>query len=366
MNNMQTANKYIPDYLVTPGEVLEDYLGYAGITQAALADRTGLSKKTINEIVKAKSAITAETALKFKRTLGRPVHFWSNLERQYQEDKVRLADKMQLEKDLQWLDMFPVNIMAKYGWIEKFKEKVLQLDALLRFFAIAFPQRWEAIWGHELQTAFRKKDSSQKDAAVISAWLRKGEIDAQQRNCESFDKQKFRNSLTEIHSLTTIDTPKIFIPKLESICATAGIAVVFVPALPKLGIYDATRRLNDKYIMQLSVYGKSNDQLWFTFFHEACHIIKHSHGELYIEGHGQDDEKENEANAFARDMLIPPKELSSFLASAGYKPTLLQIRKFAAHIGIAPGIVVGRLQHDKIIPMSWGNDLKVRYEWVEG
>jgi len=116
--------------------------------------------------------------------------------------------------------------------------------------------------------------------------------------------------------------------------------------------------------MQLSVYGKSNDQLWFTFFHEACHIIKHSHGELYIESHGQDDEKESEANAFARDMLIPPKELSSFLASA-YKPTLSQIRKFAVRIGIAPGIVVGRLQHDKIMPMSWGNDLKIWYEWEE-
>jgi addiction module HigA family antidote len=363
MNNVQTANKYVPDYLVTPGEVLEDSLGYAGITQAALADRTGLSKKTINEIVKAKSAITAETALKFERTLGRPAHFWSNLERQYQEDKVRLADKIQLEKDLQWLDMFPVSVMAKYGWIEKFKDKILQLDALLRFFAIASPQRWEAIWDRELQAAFRKAEKSPKDAAVISAWLRKGEIDAQQLRCAPFDKQKFHNSLFEIRSFT-IEEPKVFVPKLESICAAAGIAVVFVPALPKLGIYGATRRLNDKYIMQLSLYGKTNDQLWFTFFHEACHILKHSHGELYIEGHGLEDEKENEANTFARDMLIPPKELSDFLVSA-FKPTLSQIRKFATRIGIAPGIVVGRLQHDKIIPMSWGNDLKVRYEWVE-
>jgi len=365
MNNMQTVNEYVPDYLVTPGEVLEDYLGYAGITQAALADRTGLSKKTINEIVKAKSTITAETALKFERTLGRPAHFWSNLERQYQEDKVRLADKLQLEKDLQWLDMFPINAMAKLGWIEKFKEKVLQLDALLRFFAIASPQRWETIWKHELQAAFRKKESSPKDAAAISAWLREGEIEAQQQNCEFYDKQKFKNSLAEIRSLTKIGTPKIFVSKLETICAASGVAVVFVPALPKLGIYGATRRLNDKYIMQLSVYGKTNDQLWFTFFHEACHIIKHSHGELYIEGHGQDDEKENEANAFARDILISPKDFSDFFASA-YKPTLSQIRKFAARIGIAPGIVVGRLQHDKIIPMSWGNDFKERYEWAEG
>jgi len=93
MDNMQTAYKYVPDYLVTPGEVLEDYLGYARITQAALADRTGLSKKIINEIIKEKSAITAEMASKFELYLGRPAHFWSNLERQYQEDKVRLAGK---------------------------------------------------------------------------------------------------------------------------------------------------------------------------------------------------------------------------------------------------------------------------------
>jgi len=115
MNKMQTTNKYVPDYLVTPGEVLEDYLEYAGLTQVSLAERTGLSKKTINEIINAKSAITAETALKFERTLGRPAHFWSNLERQYQDDKTRLADKMRLEEDLHWLEIFPVNEMAKYG-----------------------------------------------------------------------------------------------------------------------------------------------------------------------------------------------------------------------------------------------------------
>jgi addiction module HigA family antidote len=87
-----SKNRYIPDYLVTPGEVLEEYIRHAGITQSSLADWTGLSKKTIDEIVKAKSAITAETALRFELTLGRPAHFWNNLERQYQEDKAQLVD----------------------------------------------------------------------------------------------------------------------------------------------------------------------------------------------------------------------------------------------------------------------------------
>ena len=364
MNNMQTVNKYVPDYLVAPGEVLEEYLEYSGLTQASLAERTGLSNKTINEIVKAKSAITAETALKFERTLGRPAHFWSNLERQYQDDKTRLADKIRLEEYLHWLALFPVNKMAEFGWIEKCKGKNLQLDALLKFFAIASPQQWETIWIRDLQTAFRKTESTQKDSAIISAWLRRGEIEAQQIRCSQVDKQKFRSSLSEIRKFT-VETPNIFIPRLKSICATAGIAIVFVPALPKLGIYGATRRINDKYIMQLSLYGKSNDDLWFTIFHEACHIIKHPGRKLYVEGNGLDNNNENEANIFARDILIPPEKLIRFLAP-GFKPTLLQIQRFAADIGIAPGIVVGRLQHDKIIPWSWGNNLKVRYGWVKG
>ena len=363
MNNMQTVNEYTPDYLVTPGEVLEDYLENAGLTQASLAARTGLSKKTINEIIKAKCAITAETALKFERTLNRPAHFWSNLERQYQEDKTRLADKIRLEEYLHWLDFFPISAMAKLGWIEKYKEKTLQLTSLLHFFAVASPAQWETIWVRELQTAFREKGNNKKDVAIISTWLRKGEVAAQQQNCAMYDKQKFRNSLKEIRKLTTIKKASDFVPKLESICAAAGVAIVFIPALPNLGIYGATRRINSKYIMQLSLYSKYNDQLWFTIFHEACHIINHPQGELYIEGTGIESIKstENEADVFAQDILIPPDRLKKFI-DMDLKPTLQQIERFAKSIDVAPGIVVGRLQHDGILPMSYGNKLKVKYE----
>jgi len=361
MNKILTVNEYIPDYLVTPGEVLEDHLEYAGLSQASLAERTGLSKKTINEIVKAKVAITAETALKFERTLGRPAHFWSNLERQYQEDKTRLADKLRLEEDLHWLDIFPVKDMVKLDWIEANKNKTKQLAALLQFFAVASPAQWETIWNRNLQVAFRKRKSTQKDIAVVSAWLRRGEIEAQEQQCANFDKQKFKNSLAEIRMLTT-EKPNVFIPKLETICAAAGIAIVFVRALPKLGIYGAVRRFNDRYIMQLSLYGKNNDKLWFTFFHEACHIIYHSSRELYIETDGLENEKEDEANAFAQDTLIPQDKLNDFLLSA-YRPTIPQIKEFAANIGISPGIVVGRLQYDGKLPWTQGNELKVKYEW---
>jgi addiction module HigA family antidote len=86
-------NRYVPDYLVTPGEVLKDYLEFMGFTPVSLAKKAGLSEETINEIIETKSAITAEIALKFEHALDRPAHFWIGLEQQYYEDRVQQIGK---------------------------------------------------------------------------------------------------------------------------------------------------------------------------------------------------------------------------------------------------------------------------------
>jgi HTH-type transcriptional regulator / antitoxin HigA len=120
--------------------------------------------------------------------------------------------------------------------------------------------------------------------------------------------------LDSIRNLT-VEPPLAFQKRLVELCASAGVAVVFVPELPKAATYGATRWLGDKAIIQLSLRYKSNDHLWFTFFHEAGHIIRHGRKEIFIEGNGLDDEKEKEANTFARDKLIPPAEYKRFVSS---------------------------------------------------
>lgn len=355
------SNKFIPDYLVTPGEVLEEYLEDLDMTQAELADRTGLAKKTINEIIKAKSPITPETALKLERTLGRPAHFWSNLERQYQDDRTRLAEKERMESYLEWLGNVPVKEMVKKGWIPKLKDKFEQLDSVLRFFGVSSPKQWETVW-REYQVAYRQTERFEKCAEAVSAWLRQGEIQAQQIECAPYNRKRFLAVLDEIRGLTRKD-PEVFVPELVELCASAGVAVVFVPELPKTGIWGATRWVGDKAVIQLSLRYKSNDHLWFTFFHEAGHILKHGRKEIFIEGKGLDGEKEEEANAYARDKLIPPAQMRR-LVNHG-RPTLDTIERFADDIGIAPGIVVGRLQHEKVLPMNTGNQLKVFFEFTQ-
>jgi HTH-type transcriptional regulator / antitoxin HigA len=354
-------NQYAPDYLVAPGEVLEDYLEALRMTQAELADRTGLAKKTINEIIKGKSPLTPDTALKLERTLGRPAHFWSNLERQYQEDRSRLSEKDRLQSYLSWLDKVPVKTMTRLGWIPQHTDEISQLEEVLRFFGVASPEQWKTVW-EEYQVAYRQTRRFETCAESVSAWLRQGEIEARKMSCAPFDRKRFQAALEGIRSLTR-EEPRIFQPHIVKLCASAGVSVVFTPELPKTGVCGATRWLSDKALIQLSLRYKSNDQLWFTFFHEAGHIIKHGRKDIFIESANPDGEKEEEADAFARDKLIPPAAFRAFLKGWNRR-SFFEIQHFADQVGIAPGIVVGRLQHDGLLLKTHGNKLKVFYRWA--
>lgn len=356
------SHQYVPDYLVTPGEVLEEYLEGFGMTQAELAARTGLTKKTVNEIIKGKSPITPETALKLERSLGRPAHFWNNLERQFQEDRTRFSEEIRLSSQLDWLKKVPVNHLIKLGWINKAGDQLSQLKEVLQFFGVASPEQWATVW-REHQVAYRQTQRFESYAESVSAWLRKGEIEARHMQCAPYSSRRFQEILDIVRELT-VELPHAFQQQLGELCASAGVAVVFVPELPKTGVYGATRWLGDIAVIQLSLRYKSNDHLWFTFFHEAGHIIKHGRKEVFIEGNDLDSQKEEEADAFARDRLIPPAEYRRFVFSWDGR-SLAPIETFANRIRIAPGIVVGRLQHDKRLPNSHGNRLKIFYRWPD-
>ena len=357
-----TLNEYQPDYAVPPGDVLAVELEMRGMTQQELAKRTGLTPKHIVAIAKAKSSITPETAIKLERALGMPAEYWLNLESQYQEVLARLEEENQLDRDLGWLKRIPVAAMAKSGWLQKHKDAKAQLIEVLRFFGIASVEQWDDMWPN-LNVAYRQHNSHEVFPEAVSAWLRQGEIEAAQIHCEPYDRANFRQALDEIRGLTT-QAPEIFVPRMQELCAKAGVAIVFVPALPKTGVSGATRWINpQKALIQLSLRYKTDDHLWFTFFHEAGHILLHGKKELFIEGsNGLDAAKEGEANEFAQIELIPKKLFAAFLAQKPYSKALIE--RFAREIGIAPGIVVGQLQHKGLLPRSYCNDLKQTFKWV--
>jgi HTH-type transcriptional regulator/antitoxin HigA len=70
----------------------------------------------------------------------------------------------------------------------------------------------------------------------------------------------------------------------------------------------------------------------------------------------QQDEGEQDADQFARDILIPPDDYATFVSAGSF--TEQAVRSFAKREGVAPGIVVGRLQREDLLPKSHLNNLK--------
>ena len=360
--NEQIRNQYIPDSVSAPGETLEELLNEKGMSQAELAERTGRPKKTINEIIKGKAAITAETALQFERVLGIPAAFWIAREQNYREALARAREVSQFEKQTDWLDQVPYRAMAKLGWVKDYREKARQLDEALRFFGVASPATWREVWRGEAP-AFRISPSFQSEPGAVAAWLRKGELEAADQAVSSYDEAAFKVVLGRLRSLTR-ELPDNFAEIVIKECNSAGVSVAFVPEIPGTRVWGATRWLStSRPLMQLSLRYKMDDHLWFTFFHEAGHIILHGRRDLFLED-DQDAKtgKEAEADAFASDWLIPKGRYRMFCRLGAF--SCAAISRFAFDLGIAPGIVVGRLQHDSYIDRYQCNNLKKKVGWV--
>lgn len=355
--------EYHPDILYHPGEHLQELLEEQGMTQVELARRTGRPVKTINEIIKGKNSITTDTALQLERVFGVPAHFWINLEQLYQEHLARKEEQKRLHSQVGWLKQLPVKEMLKWGWIEKRETDADQVAELLNFFGVTSRKSWLDVYAN-LQTAYRLSASFEVDKTALAAWLRQGELEAMEVECKAFDSNAFIDALREIRK-QTVNPPEVYQERIKEICASAGVATVFTPEMPKTRVSGATRWVSPtKALIQLSLRYKTDDHLWFTFFHECGHILKHGKKLVFLDGHDKKEGKmEEEANRFAASFLIPDDQYKVFLSSG--ELSCANIRRFAEELEIASGIVVGRLQHDGYLDFNKCNSLKQSLRWVE-
>ena len=354
------TEQMLSDLPVPPGEFLAESIEAAGLTQAELARRMGRPAQAINEIVRGTKEITAETAIQLERVLGVPAHIWLGLEAEYQHTKARRDDRQRLQAEAKLAARFPCHAMRRLGWLKKASDPVSQVEALLEFFGVSTlgaVSEAEAV-------AYRLSRAHPAQPEALAAWLRRGRLEAQRIKTDPFGEQRLQDLLPELRSLTRTE-PEAFEPRVRRELAACGVALVLLPHLPKTRAHGATRWLApDKVLVQLSLRGKWADIFWFTLFHELGHVLRHGRREVFIEWlDGRQDSREQEADAFASQTLIPRSSYDAFLRRT---PTISAspVIAFADQLSVAPGIVVGRLQHDGKVPHSELNHLRVRYEWA--
>ncbi|MCX6646428.1 MAG: helix-turn-helix domain-containing protein [bacterium] len=358
---VKVRNEYKPDFVTPPGDTLREVIDARGISQPELAERMNQSRNNVARILSGDAPITTQTALKLERVLGIPARFWGNRELQYREFLAREAEQKELAKRSDWLKCFPVSGMVKLGWIEREKDVGKQLQVILDYFKVASPKAYEEYWSKP-QAATRRSPALKIDPYALAAWMRQGEIAAEEISCAVYDAGQFKLTLQKIKKLT-LEPPEVFQSELIKLCASCGVAVTFVRELPKTAC-GATRWLNpSKAMIQLSLRYKSDDHLWFTFFHEAGHILLHGKRLVFVECDKFESPEESEADEFACNTLIPKKVFHEFVYAGEFSKDT--IRRFAKKQGIAPGIVVGRLQHEHLLPFSHCNDLKIKFKWPD-
>jgi HTH-type transcriptional regulator / antitoxin HigA len=346
-----------PEYAVPPGASLRATLEELGMTQAELAARADLSLKHVNQIAQGVAALTPETSLAFEKVTGVPARIWNQLEASYREKLARSDDRKSLSIDVAWLDELPIAELRRRGALSNTTDKSKLLQEVCRFFGVANRQSWERVWRQPL-AAFRRAANS--DTGAVATWLRLAERKAEHMECAPFDPTRFRIALREIRTLTSKD-PREFEPTLRSICAQCGVAVVFLPEIKGAKCWGATRFVSStKAVIQLSLRYKTDDHLWFSFFHEAGHLILHGKKGTFIRNDVYKDEAEQEANRFAETFLIP-RQFEPRLRNLELK----DISGFANQLGIAPGIVVGRLQSEGLLDWNRGNSMKQRFAFVD-
>ena len=348
---------YEPDFVTPPGEMLEEKLQELGMSQAELAERIGRTKKTVNEIIKAKAPLLPETAIQLERVLGIPARFWTNAEANYRQWLAHQEEARRLAEQREYLKELPIAQLVKAGRLPKRPDPVSRLRDVLQFFGVASLDALSQI-GKEKCLAFRQSAAHEVNHYALLAWLRIGELEAQKIQCAPYDPKNLRRALQTIRSLCNHPVPAAA-PQMVKACAESGVALVFIPEISGCRAWGVTQWVSpEKAILQLSLRGKTDDQFWFTFFHEAAHILLHPKKDIYVEMDNQQDEREQEANTFARDILISPQDWNRVALARPRSAT--EIRNWAARLGIPAGVLVGRLQHERMLPWTHLNALKVK------
>lgn len=338
-----------------PGATIKEQLSDRGMNQKEFAARMDMSEKHISKLINGEVQLTPEVAVRLEMVLGVPAKFWNNLEAVYREKLIKVKAENAMEADEKLAKILPYSEMAKFGWVPQTKDSKEKVVNLRKYFEVVELSLLEN--NQITRIACRRLAVTEKSDLALLAWVQEAKLMSRKVMTAPINIKGLIDIVPEIRSMTVLN-PKEFSPKLKSMLAECGIALVYLPHLKGSFLQGASFIDGNKIVVGLTTRGKDADKFWFSLFHELAHII---HGHIGLAG-GTTESDEKAADLWSKETLIPSeifeifKEKNSFSSDSVYT--------FANCIGIAPGIVVERLQKEGCILHSMLNELKEQYEIV--
>lgn len=336
-----------------PGATIKEQLLDRGMNQKEFAARMDMSEKHISKLINGEVQLTPETAIRLEIVLGVPAKFWNNLEAIYREKIIKAKAENSLDADLELAKRFPYSEMAKYGWIPRTRESKEKVINLRKYFEVVELSLLES--DQITRIACRRLAITEKSDLALLAWAQEAKIKAREIKTAPINIKRLISSMPEIRKMTVLK-PKEFSPKIRKCLADCGIALVFLPHLNGSFLQGASFVDGNKIVVGLTAKGRDADKFWFSLFHELAHIALGHVGQPA--GTSEDDEKA--ADKWSGNILIPYDEFESFRMDRDYSE--MRVLQFAKALGIAPGIIVGRMQSEGMIKYSMLNNLKEKYD----
>lgn len=340
-------------YIATPpGATIKEQLNSRGMSQKEFAVRMDMSEKHISKLINGDVQLTPDVAVRLEMVLGVPAKFWNNLEAIYREKIVKAEAENAMDADVELAKQFPYNEMAKFGWVPETRQTKEKVVYLRKYFEVVEL----SLLGNDQITkiACRRLAITEKSDLALMAWAQEAKIKARDIETLPINIKGLLAAIPDIRKMTVLK-PKEFCPKIKKCLADHGIALVFLPHLKGSFLQGATFLDGNKIVVGLTARGKDADKFWFSLFHELAHIVLGHVGQV----NGTSDEDEKAADDWSGNTLIAEKEFDTFKQGNDYSEQ--GVRRFAKEQGIAPGIVVGRMQREGMIKYSMLNNLKEQY-----
>ena len=285
---------------IHPWNTLKELLEAKEMTQKELAQRIWVTPKHITSIINWKNGISPELALKLEKVFWVSASFWNNLQKSYEEDKMRLEEQKVLEQEKKLVSKYSAyKNLVKLWFVKQTRNVVEKVQELLKFFGVyslnALPN---LPW-----MAFRKYEQKLSEEN-FRAWLRVGELKSEKIEVETFSKSKLKSIIPEIKKMTFEE--KVDIKKIQYLFASCGVKFVFTEWFEKVPVVGITRKYKKTPLIQISDRWKKHDIFFFTLLHEIGHVLLHlsDKDDIFIDfGEKWESQIEKEADDFAEKYL---------------------------------------------------------------
>lgn len=359
MSNVQEYKDLIAFH---PGYYINEIIEELKISQAEFAVRVGTTAKTISKLVNGKENLSREIAENLSVMLGTSVDMWLNLQTQYEEKIAEINIQKKLDEQEVIAKMLDYSYFVRVAGLpktRKIKDKIVNLCNYFKIANLSILKQDDFLVNYRMSGSSTRQEKNMINA---KAWLQTAINFSQKEKIKDFDENKLKEYLPKIRKMTMQEEAE-FMPELKKILTECGVVFIVLPHLKNSGVNGVVKWFGHKrVVLAVSDRGKYSDIFWFSLFHEIGHVLQMKIKKTFVsydDVNKINDELESDADRFSCEFLIPNNEYDEFIEQANYN--IVSVKKFAEKIGIHPGIVVGRLQHDKIIRPEQLNELKTKY-----